>query len=135
MEINDTNEVKNASSVLLLSIAHADGKIDSSELNIIQYIIAEFFNLEKSEANSIIQHGLNELKNSTDLFSYGKILNENFSKQDKIDFICCVFEVAYIDEELHFMEQHIINKIANILNVEHNELIKAKIEMGKFLLL
>ena len=59
--------------------AHADGKIDSSELNIIQYIIAEFFNLEKSEANSIIQHGLNELKNSTDLFSYGKILNENFT--------------------------------------------------------
>ena len=134
MEINDTNEVKSAASVLLLSIAQADGKIEVSELKIIHDIIAEFFNLEGSEADNIIEHGLNELKNSTDLFGYGKILNEHFSKQDKIDFICCVFEVAYIDEELHFMEQHLINKIANILNVEHNELIKAKIEMGRFLL-
>ena len=134
MEINDTNEVKDAASVLLLSIAQADGKIEVSELKIIHDIIAEFFNLKGSEADNIIEHGLNELKNSTDLFSYGKILNEHFSKQDKIDFICCVFEVAYIDEELHFMEQHLINKIANILNVEHSELIKAKIEMGRFLL-
>ena len=134
MEINDTNEVKSATSVLLLSIAQADGKIEVSELKIIHDIIAEFFNLEGSEADNIIEHGLNELKNSTDLFGYGKILNEHFSKQDKIDFICCVFEVAYIDEELHFMEQHLINKIANILNVEHSELIKAKIELGRFLL-
>ena len=134
MEINDTNEVKDAASVLLLSIAQADGKIEVSELKIIHDIIAEFFNLKGSEADNIIEHGLNELKNSTDLFGYGKILNEHFSKQDKIDFICCVFEVAYIDEELHFMEQHLINKIANILNVEHSELIKAKIEMGRFLL-
>ena len=134
MEINDTNEVKSAASVLLLSIAQADGKIEVSELKIIHDIIAEFFNLEGSEADNIIEHGLNELKNSTDLFGYGKILNEHFSKQDKIDFICCVFEVAYIDEELHFMEQHLINKIANILNVEHSELIKAKIELGRFLL-
>ena len=134
MEINDTNEVKSAASVLLLSIAKADGKIEVSELKIIHDIIAEFFNLEGSEADNIIEHGLNELKKSTDLFSYGKILNEHFSKQDKIDFICCVFEVAYIDEELHFMEQHLINKIANILNVGHSELIKAKIEMGRFLL-
>ena len=91
MEINDTNEVKSAASVLLLSIAQADGKIEVSELKIIHDIIAEFFNLEGSEADNIIEHGLNELKNSTDLFGYGKILNEHFSKQDKIDFICCVF--------------------------------------------
>ena len=35
--------------------------------------------------------------------------------------------------ELHFKEQHIINQIANILNVEHKDLIKSKLEIKKYL--
>ena len=52
---------------------------------------------------------------------------------ERSDFIFCVFELAYVDKELHFMEQHLIKKIAGILNVEHQDLIKTKLEIQKFL--
>ena len=52
---------------------------------------------------------------------------------DKIDFICCTFEVGISDGELHYIEEHAIKKIATILNVNHQDLIKAKIGIRKFL--
>ena len=66
-------------------------------------------------------------------FEFSKTLNNIFSYQDKIDFICCAFEVAFSDGELHYIEEHFIKKIANSLNVEHKDLIKSKIEMKNYL--
>ena len=62
-----------------------------------------------------------------------QILNQKFSYQDKLDFICCIFEVAYADKELHFKEQHFIKQIADILNIERHDLIKSKLEIEKYL--
>ena len=73
------------------------------------------------------------LKNSTSFFKYGQILNENFSYQDKLDFIYCIFEVAFSDNELHFREQYLIKQIASILNIENQDLIKTKLELKNYL--
>ena len=97
-------------------------------------ILQEFFNLEEKTVLSLLDTGKIELKKSTGLFHYGQQLNDNFSHEDKLDFISCIFEVAYADNELHYLEHHTIKKIANILNVGNSELIKEKIEMRRFLL-
>ena len=64
-------------------------------------------------------------------YEYAKTLNTDFTNQDKIDFIYCAYEVAYIDENPHFMVEHLIKKIADILNIEREELVKSKKEMKK----
>ena len=46
---------------------------------------------------------------------YGNKLNDHFSLEDKIDFISCMFEVAYSDGEYHYLEEHMIKKIFYIL--------------------
>ena len=38
-------------------------------------------------------------------------LNHFFSHDDKLDFISCVFEVAYADGELYYLEHHAVKKI------------------------
>ena len=63
------------------------------------------------------------MKESTDYFSYGKKLNEKFSLSDKIDFISCIFEVAYSDGEYHYLEEYMIKKIAHGLYKKHLKLI------------
>ena len=72
-------------------------------------------------------------KESTGLFQFGNQLNKDFSHNDKLDFISCVFEVAFADGDLHYLEHHTIKKIANILNVNRNEIINAKAEIENFL--
>ena len=125
--------IKNAATILLYSVAKADHNIEKEEIQSIREIIEEFFSISIEESYSIMENSIKELKNSTSFFKYGQILNENFSYQDKLDFICCVFEVAYSDNELHFKEQYLIKQIAGILNIENKDLIKSKLEIKKYL--
>jgi len=108
--MNDSREIILASTCLLLSIADADDCIDDKELAIIDEIIQDFFDVNKDYSGKIINEAKEDLKESTDYFSYGKKLNEKFSLSDKIDFISCIFEVAYSDGEYHYLEEYMIKK-------------------------
>ena len=129
----DSKETKIAVTCLLLSIADADEVLEESELDIIGDILQEFFNLDEETVLSLLDIGKIELKKSTGLFQYGQQLNDNFSHEDKLDFISCIFEVAYADNELHYMEHHTIKKIADILNIHRDEIIAAKAEFEQYL--
>ena len=126
---NKDIEIINASTALLLAVSNADNHIDKNEINIIKEIIIDFFNVKSLNIDNIIQNNIINLEASTDFYEFGKILNENFTYQDKIDFICCTYEVAFIDNKMHYHEDHIIKKISYILNVEHQDLIEAKNEI------
>ena len=133
MRDKEHTNIKNAAAILLLSIANADEKIDKEEIKSIREIIQDFFSIKSEETFTIIENAILELKKNTSLFGYIETINDNFSYKDKVDFILCIYEVAYSDEELHFMEQYLIRKIANSLHVEHKDLIEAKIEIKKYL--
>ena len=122
-----------SASCLLLTVAKSDEKIDTKELNIIKEIIIDFFNTKYEDVDQIIEKSKKIIADSFDIFEFGRDLNEVFSYQDKIDFICCTFEVAYIDKELHYLEEYSIKKIASILNVKHVDLINSKNEIKKYL--
>ena len=133
MSNNLHNNVKNAATILLYSVANADLNIEKNEIKIIKEIVQDFFSTSTEEAYSIVENAIIEFKKSTSFFEYGQILNKNFSYQDKLDFIYCIFEVAFSDNELHFREQHLIKQIASILNIENQDLIKTKLEIKNYL--
>jgi len=133
MRDKEHTNIKIAATILLLSIANADEKIDKEEIKNIREIIQDFFSIENEETFTIIENAIIELKKNTSLFNYTQIINDNFSYKDKVDFIFCIYEVAYADKELHFMEQYLIRKIAHTLHVEHKDLIEAKIQIKKYL--
>ena len=129
---NYSEEILSATS-LLLSISKADDNIDNIEIDVVKNIIKDFFEINTDDLSDIITISLETLKKSTDLYEFGKILNNTFTYQDKVDFICCTFEVAYADNNLHYLEEHFIKKISNILNVEHEDLIASKSEIKNYL--
>jgi len=121
-----------AATAMLISVAKADKKFKESELKSIVEIISDFFQINSEvEINELINIANQKLNNATDIFEFGKILNEKWSYQDKIDFVCCMFEIGLSDGDLYYLEEYMIKKISNILNVNHNDLIKSKIEMKK----
>ena len=131
--LTDSKETQISVACLLLSVAEADEVLEIDELKIISDILQDFFSINANTSNDIMNEAKLILKKSTGLFEFGKQLNQNFSHQDKIDFINCVFEVAFIDGKLHYLEHHTVKKIANILNIEDGEIISAKSEAKKYL--
>ena len=129
----DTYDVKLATTCLLTKVAFADEYLDPQEEKIIREILSDFFSIETDEINKLFKDSNQVLETSTDIFSFGQLLNQQFSKEDKIDLIGCIFEVAFADGKLHHLENHTIKQIAHILNIEHKDLITVKMGIKHFL--
>ena len=135
MERTKNSKLQIYTSSILMFVASADEKIEDSEINIIKDILIDFFNITKEQSNELIIASQNLIKESTDIYEIGSFLNKEFSTDDKIELIYCIFEVAYSDKDFHFMERHVINQIANILNINKRELLKAKKDIKNIFLL
>ena len=129
----DSHQTQIAATCILLSVADADEILEDEELDIVSEILQEFFKLDKEVAVSLLAEATEIWENSTDLFQFGAQLNASFSHDDKLDFISCIFEVAYADGELHYLEHHTVKKIANILKLHRNEIIAAKAQIESYL--
>ena len=132
MESNNNSEII-AATKILLSISNADGNIDKNEKNIINVILHDFFEISIDDASKITTNTLIDFNKSSDVYDDSKVLNKAFSYQDKIDFICCCFEVALADKNLHYLENHFIKKIAYILKIDSEDLINARKEIQNYL--
>ena len=131
--MNDSHETQLSATCLLLSVAEADEKLDRQELDTIQEILKDFFTITGNNAYNLINEGQNKMKNATGLFEFGQHLNSIFDHTDKLDFISCIFEVAYADGDLHYLEHHTVKKVANMLNVNREDILASKNEMENFL--
>ena len=129
----DSNKTQLAAACILFSVADADEILEDQELTTIGDILQEFFSIYESSVESLMQQAQEEWKKSASLFQFGTQLNQYFSHDDKLDFISCVFEVAYADGNLHYLEHHAVKKIANILHLEKDDLISAKAEIENYL--
>ena len=133
-EKNDTNQIKINTAALLMLVAQADEKIEDAEILSIKEILIDFFNIDSNESDKLILDSQKLINTSTDVYQIGSIVKDSLSSQDLIDLLCCIFEVAYADKNLHFMERHIINQIANILNINKSKILDINKEMKNILL-
>ena len=131
-KIHDSHQTHLAAACLLLSIAEADEILQQNELDTICDILKDFFSLTNNESSKLLIEAQKQLNDSIDLFEFGQHLNITFDQSDKLDFIGCVFEIAFSDGDLHYLEHHTIKKIAHILNLSKQEVIKSKQEIERF---
>jgi len=111
---------------LMLKIASADDIVEESEINVILDILCDFYKISIYRAKELIVEAKKINDDSTDLYEVGSFINNSLSLKDKLDFISCIYRVAYADNNMHFIERHIIKQIVNILNINKDELKKIK---------
>jgi len=114
---------------LMLKIASADDIVEESEINVILDILCDFYKISIYRAKELIVEAKKINDDSTDLYEVGSFINNSLSLKDKLDFISCIYGVAYADNNMHFIERHIIKQIINILNINKDELKKIKIDL------
>ena len=136
MILNDNNKdykIQVYTCALMIIIASADENLEAEEIDVIKDIISDFYSLEMEIIEKIMKDAQIVIDDSIDIYQIASFINKELSKQDKIDLIYCIFEIAYSDSNLHFMEKHLIDKIANIFNLNKSEIFKAKKEIQKYL--
>ena len=123
---NKQYEIQLYTTSLMLMVASADNNISNNEIEIIKKIITDFFKINEEISKEIISKSYNIIDEATDIYQIASFINKSFDKEEKIRLIYSTFKIAYSDKKFHYMERHLINQIANILNLHKKEIVEIK---------
>ncbi len=96
-------------------------------LHIVQ-TLKNMFNLSSEYVDELIEQARLERKNSVELWQYTNKMNQNFSKEEKIQVMEDVWRVIHADGQLEKHEDQFAHKLANLLRLSHEQMIAAKIK-------
>ena len=111
---------------LAFEVANADNEIDDAEKQLILKKIRDSINLDvlsEKEIFSIIEA---ESEKKVSFYDLIYDINKNLSKDEKVDVIKMLWEVAYADEVLEVDEEKIIRRSAEMLGIKPSIVLKTK---------
>lgn len=128
----ERQRIQTASCVLLLEVAKSDHEFSSVEKETIQTLLSEEFDIPSDAVEELIKLAEGQLEESVDLWEFTHLLNQNYTREEKIKVVESVWKVIYADEKLDGYEDHFVHKLARLLCLDHDELIGAKMKiLGK----
>lgn len=122
--------LERVSAVLLIEIARADSEIDESEIAVVgRAVEASCASVPSDELEEIIATARKDAESSISFHDHIRQINRGFSREQKLKLIEQMWRVAYADGDLDKYEEYTIRKLAELLFVEHQEFIKAKLRV------
>ena len=116
-----------ASLTLMLEVAWADHDISNEEERIILAALQETFDKTTDEANDLLEKAVSLHKDSVGSYYYTKLINEQFSYEDKKEIIFVLWQIADSDQHIDQWEEYTIRKLADLLHVDHSDFIDGKL--------
>ena len=124
-----SNKVAIATCALMLEMAHTDEEFSEIEEAEIKNIMQSEFDISENKIDEIIELSNEERKESLDLWQFTNLINENFTKEEKIKVIEYIWQVIFADEKVDQYEEYLIRKLSYLLNVDHKDMIEAKLRV------
>ena len=115
-----------AGAALLMEISRADHDVSAVERDAIRAAIKKVLHLSADEIEDVIASAECAVDSAVSLFDFTAIVNERFSREQKVDLVEMLWTVAYADQNLDHYEEYYVRKIADLLHVSHSDYIKTK---------
>jgi len=116
-----------AAAVLLLAMAHADFQDENVELTVIRRQLQAHFDLAADEAEELLATARLQARASVSLHPWLQTLNGAMAVEDKRRVLEMLWRVAYADEHLDPLEEHLMRELADLLHLPHADFIRAKL--------
>lgn len=120
-------KIKIAACALFIEIAKADGEFTDDERKFIISEMKSTFNLDDDYVNDLMLLAEERIKESVSLYEFTGVINTTFTHEEKIELIESLWKLIYKDEKLNQYEDHLIKRIAATINIEHKQIINAKL--------
>ena len=129
LEEKEESLLNNACAALLVEVAFADKEFDEQEKVSLRKSLLETYNLEESAIKEIILDAEKSIEESTSLYGYTRVVNDEFEYQDKLDLLSNLWKVALADGYLDKYEEHLLRKISDLIHISHSDYINIKLEV------
>lgn len=118
-----------ATCVLLIEAASADNDFTEEEKAHIVETMKRRFGLTDEEAAELLEASHHAREASSDLWRFTNQINQSFSVAEKINVVEEAWRIFYSDGHLGGEEDHLAHRLATLLNLNHPQLIEAKLKV------
>lgn len=125
----EAERVQVATCIILLEVAKSDDEFSSVEKATVEAILKKKFDLSAEAAEELMEVASRKREESVDLWEFTNLINENYSKEEKKRIVESAWRVIYADEKLDGYEDHFVHKLAKLLQLDHSDLIEAKLKV------
>ena len=111
---------------LAYEVANADNEIDTKERDLLLNLIKENTDVSLVSEKEIFQLIQDDSEKSISFYDIIRDINKGLNKEEKVDIIKMLWEVAYADNVLDVDEERIIKRSAEMLGIKPSIVLQAK---------
>ena len=115
-----------AAAALLYHVMSADGVRQDVEWERFKVILAETYSVEGQELEALAEAGEKADGEAIDLYAFTSVLKRHLDSDARKAFIGLMWEIVYADGELHELEDNIVWRVAELLDVERVDRVSAR---------
>ena len=123
------DRIQVATCVILLEVAKFDFDFSSIEKETTKAILKHEFAIPEDAIEDLMKISEEKREDSVDLWAFTNVINQTFSREEKIRIIEAAWKIIYADDKLDKYEDHYVHVLADLLRLRHDELIDAKLEV------
>jgi len=123
------HDITVATCALLVEMARIDESFTDQETEIILQILKNTYGISEDHAAALMAEAEKELVESVDLWQFARLINENYSREEKIAIIEVLWQVVFVDGKMDQYEDYLMHKMVKLLRLSHKELIDAKLKI------
>ena len=116
-----------AAGALLFEAAMSDYQLDDVERQTIKDLIIEQFNLDRTDAMTLIALAESQAKEATGLHGFTTLINQNWSEIERVNLMEKMWRVVYADGRLDDHELHLMRKIQRLLHIPQVDYVAGKL--------
>lgn len=122
----DTHQLAVAATALMVQLSRVDNHEDERELRIIVDCAVTAHQVTREEAEEILADALAHADDATSLYEFTGQINDHFDQDQKQSLLESIWRVALADGRIDKYEEHLIRRMADLLNLNHREFVQAR---------
>ena len=129
IEEERNHDTRVATCALFVEMARIDETFTQAEMETILSILKDKYGLSREHADALVAKADKALDESVDLWQFARLINENYSNEEKIEIIETLWKIVYVDGKMDKYEHYLMYKLATLLRLSHEQLIDAKLKV------
>jgi len=114
---NDEVKALNSIVALLVEAASIDGEIGNDEKNQIENILIERLNLDKLEAEKILEQTISESEDQIEIWSKTNDIRKELDYEERLNIFELMWEIVLVDDVLDVFEAQLMRRVSGLLYI------------------
>lgn len=119
-------QLRVATVALLMEMLHAEAKCGDKKTELTQEIIEQTFRLTEDQTAFLMAIGEEKRRQATDFFEFTHLINDGYTREQKIQLLENLWKIAYLDGHLDIEEDYLVDKIARLITIPRTDVLLAK---------